>query len=602
MKQKNQGRLGALLLLMLILPILAACGGAPVGGEPGAAATTPPAAEATAAPADAGAAAPTEPPAAEPAAPTAAEPAPSGASDPAGNVLRIAESVWPDTLNPQKASFANEIAMLILNYEGLTKFDKELKTVPAAAESWEYNEDATEISFKLRAGLTYSDGSPLTGQDFVKAVHRTLDPRTPGNYQSSLSMIKGAEEVIAASPDDAAMLEELFSAVAVSAPDEQTVTFELIQPTPYFHTLAALWVMYPAKQELIDKGGEQWYEDAANQIGNGPFKVTTIDRGNNLIEYVPNENYWGGRPTLDGIQLKFIDDLAVAFQAYKAGEVDIVIPDPNDIPTIKADPVLGKELQEYAGACSEVYGFNLTKEPFNNQKVREAFAHAFDREAYIRDAIKDTSVKTLTWIPPGYPGYDQGETRYDLDPAKAKQLLAEAGYPDGQGLPEIKWTYNSNNPANQARVEYIVQMIQQNLGVSVVPDPVEGTTLVNMRKDVSTYPQITADGWCADYPDPQNWLSIYWHSRSGNAQDVGYSNAEVDQLLDQADVEIDEARRMELYAQAQKLIIADSPMIVRSVAKNIFLVKPYVKNLDFTPQDADFPGMMVGLNNVTLEK
>jgi oligopeptide transport system substrate-binding protein len=181
MKRLNLRHSFALVLLFaLIVPILAACGGGtttPAAPTAGAAAEAPTAAAApTAAPAEAATAAP---------APTAA-----------GNVLRVAESTWPEALAPQKASFVHEIAVLQLNYEGLTRYDKDLKTVPAAAESWEYNKDGTEITFKLRDGLKYSDGSPLTANDFVQAVYRTLDPHNPGDYQTSINMIKGADAII----------------------------------------------------------------------------------------------------------------------------------------------------------------------------------------------------------------------------------------------------------------------------------------------------------------------------------------------------------------------------------------------------------------------
>jgi oligopeptide transport system substrate-binding protein len=605
MKRFHLRRSYALALLALLLPILAACGGgqpaAPPTAPPAQATAAPAAPAATAAPAAEPTAAPAEPPTAAPAEqPTAAQDTSSGK---AGGILRAAEATWPDTLAPQKSSFSGEITVEVLNYEGLTRFDKDLKTIPAAAEKWEYNKDATQITFHLRDGLKYSDGSPLTADAFVKAVWRTIDPRNPGDYQASLSMIKGADAVIGTEiPTDEAKLPDLFNAVGAKATDEKTIVFDLTQPTPYFHTLAALWMFYPAKQELIDQGGETWYEDAANQIGNGPFQITKIDKSSNVIEFKANENYWAGRPKLDGVQYKYITDLAVALQAYKNDEIDMFAPDPNDVPTIKADAVLGPQYKEYPGACTYSITFNLTKKPFDNQKVREAFAYALDREAYLHDALKDTQIKTLTWIPPGYPGYDKSETRFDLDPAKAKQLLAEAGYPDGKGLPEIKWAYGSSNPANQARIEYLVNMYQKNLGITITPDPVENTTLTSLTKDVATYPQMYTGGWCADYPDQQDWLSVYWHSSTNFAKNTGYKNAEADKLMEQADVELDPAKRADLYDQAQKLIIGDVGQIIRSNLKNTFLIKPYVKDMDFTPQDSNEPGVITGLMNVTLDK
>ncbi|MCG8346539.1 MAG: peptide ABC transporter substrate-binding protein [Chloroflexales bacterium] len=564
------------MLLALILPILAACG----GDQP---ATTDPGTDGSPATTDTG---------------STGDP-----NTPEGNVLRISYAVFPDALNPQTSSFSQEIATLALNYEGLTGLDKDLQTVPAAAESWEYNEDSTEITFKLRAGLSYSDGSPLTAQDFVNAVRRTLSPIAPGDYQTIISMIQGANEIISTQiPTDTETLPDRFEALQAIAVDDTTLTFKLTQPTPFFHTLASMWMFFPAKQDLVEAGGETWWETASNQIGNGPFQFTNIDIQNQVIEYVANENYWQGRPQLDGVTIRVIEDLTVAFQAYQNNEIDMFEPDPNDVPTIKADPQLSQELLEYPGSCTLAIGFNLTKPPFDNLKVRQAFSTALDREGITRDAYKETYVPTLTWIPPGFPGYDEGETRFAFNPDQAKQLLADAGFPNGEGLPEVKFSYNSNNPANQARAEYIIQSLQASLGVTVLPDPVEGTTLTGLRKSVETHPAMLIGGWCADYPDPQNWLSVYWKSSENFAKNIGYANADADQLMNEADITQDEATRMDLYQQAQNLIIEDIGHAMLMNNLNVYMVKPHVKGLDLTPQDSTFPGQETALINATIER
>jgi oligopeptide transport system substrate-binding protein len=587
------------LLLALVLPILAACGGA----TPAATTATNPPAAATAAGA---AEAPTAAGAAEAPTVAAAEQPTAEAATGEGNVLRVGSGTFPDILDPQDSQIVNEIEVLQLVYEGLTRFDKDLKTVPGAAEKWEPNADATEFTFHLRDGLKYSDGSPLVAQDYVDAIRRSLDPRgTVGGYQATYFMIKGADAILNTEiPTDEAKVPELFNSLGVTAPDEKTVKFELTQPTPYFPTLVGIWVAYPAKQSMIDEGGELWWEDPTKHLGNGPFKFKSIDKGQNLIELEATDTYWQGKPKISGVRFQYIGDLAVQLQAYKNNELDIATIDPNDIPAIKGDPVLSKEYKEYPGSCTTVIAFNLKQAPFDNQKVREAFAYAFDRDSYINDALKGSDIKTLTWIPKGYPGYDPSETRFDYDPAKAKQLLTEAGFPDGQGLPEIKYTYNSTNPANQGRFEFVNQMYQKNLGITLSPDPQEGKTLSANRKTNETYPQMyNGEGWCADYPDPQNWLSIYWHSRSEFAQKFGYSNPEVDKLTDQADIEVDATKRADLYSQAQKLVIGDSPVVFRSNTKNDFLIKPNITGLDFTAQDSGFlPGGVTGLLNVTIKR
>lgn len=143
-------------------------------------------------------------------------------------------------------------------------------------------------------------------------------------------------------------------------------------------------------------------------------------------------------------------------------------------------------------------------------------------------------------------------------------------------------------------------MYKNNLGIDLTLDPVESTTLTAMRKDPKTFPQLVRGGWCADYPDQQDWLSIFWHSRTEFAKNISYKDPEADKLMDAADVELDPVKRADLYQQAQVKIIGGLPMIIYGNSKNQFLIKPWVKGLDFTPQDSDEPGLITGLMNVTL--
>ncbi|MEA2594465.1 MAG: oligopeptide transport system substrate-binding protein, partial [Thermomicrobiales bacterium] len=223
------------------------------------------------------------------------------AQDAEGKVLRIHHITYPDDFDPQKSSFTNEIDILALVYEGLTKLDETQQTVPAAAESWEYNADATQITFHLREGLTYSDGSPLTAENFRYAVQRTCDPNTAGEYQSLLFEIVGCAEFAGLVGDDpenpAEFTDEQYEtarqALGVKAVDERTLQIDLIAPAPYYHTIAYTWVFYPAKQESVEKDPDNWWKDPANHIGNGPFTVTEIEE-DQLIAFEPNESYWGG--------------------------------------------------------------------------------------------------------------------------------------------------------------------------------------------------------------------------------------------------------------------------------------------------------------------
>jgi oligopeptide transport system substrate-binding protein len=224
-------------------------------------------------------------------------------------ILRVQHSTYPAVVDPQKSANTNEIDILTLAYEGLTRLDTSQQTVPAAAESWAYNEDATQITFQLREGLKYSDGSPLTAENFRYAVERTCDPNTAGEYQSILFEIVGCAEFASLAIDadgnprefTVEEYEAARAAVAARALDDRTLQLDLTNPAPYYHTVASLWVFAPVKQEIVAADPDNWWKSPANHIGNGPFMVTGIDEDQRWT-FAANDNYWQGRPTLDGIE------------------------------------------------------------------------------------------------------------------------------------------------------------------------------------------------------------------------------------------------------------------------------------------------------------
>jgi len=303
-----------------------------------------------------GGAAPTEAPA-EPAQPgateaptTAATEAPATEAPAAGpQTLRVDLNVYPDLIDPQKSSFVNEIATLKLVYMGLTTFNEKLETIPGAAESWTFNDDATQVVFTLKSGLTYSDGSMLNAKRFEYAFQRNIDPTTAGEYASITDEILNAPEWRAA--DTAAAdynRDEWLAKLGVKAShadgsdcadyedaacDTFTLTFS--KPAPYFATIAGIWVGYPAKQELIEEGGELWWNSSKFQVGNGPFIMDVVEPFVRQ-HFVPNPSFVGaGIPSYD-LEFRYITDTAVSFEAYKNGELDIIESAPEDLGTIEA--------------------------------------------------------------------------------------------------------------------------------------------------------------------------------------------------------------------------------------------------------------------------
>jgi oligopeptide transport system substrate-binding protein len=283
------------------------------------------------------------------------------------------------------------------------------------------------------------------------------------------------------------------------------------------------------------------------------------------------------------IEYSYITDTAVGFQAYKNNEFDIVGLAAEDLGTVQADPVLSKEANIYPGSCTFALMFHQLKEPFTDQKVREAFAMATDRDLWVTDVLKGLGSPTLTWIPKGYPGYQEGETRWGYDPEAAKQAIAESSYGSVDKLPPITFTF-SDTPRNRVRYEWLAAKYKEVLGIDITLNPVESTTYTALTKDINTAPQAYILGWCADYPDPQNWLSVYWKT-GGFGERIAYSNPDFDKLVNEADTSTDTAKRAELYAQAQDLLVAGSPVVFFWNNVNTYLIKPWVTGIVKTPQD-----------------
>ncbi|MBP7962671.1 MAG: peptide ABC transporter substrate-binding protein [Caldilineaceae bacterium] len=517
-------------------------------------------------------------------------------------VLRVNLGTYPDIIDPQKSSFVNEIAHLQMIYEGLTRLDPDLQTVPAAAESWVYSDDATQVVFTLRPDLKYSDGSVLNAERYAFSIIRNVNPETAGEYAGITDEIAGAPEWRGCDTADAAACEAAAAVVAESIKASHadgavcegyedaacnTLTLTLSKPAPYFHTVMSLWVTYPAKEESISTGGEQWWNSSKFQIGNGPYVLQSLEpfvRG----YFVPNANYWRGNATVD-IEYSYITDSAVSFEAYKNDEFDIIAPGAEDLEVIKADAQLSAELNTYPGSCTFAVMFHQLKEPFTDQKVREAFAMGLDRESWVRDVLRGLGSPALTWIPPGYPGYDSAENRWGFDPDAAKAALAESSYGSVEALPPIKLTF-SDTPRNRTRNEWLAAKWQEVLGVDIQLDPVESTTYTALTKDINTAPQVFILGWCADYPDPQNWLSVYWKT-GGFGERIGYSNPDFDALVDQADTTVDPAERSALYTQAQQLLTDGAPVAFMWNNVNNYLVKPWITGVVKTPQDSGWTGI-----------
>ena len=605
MKRLNLRHSFALALLFaLIVPMLAACGGGTTA--PPAAATAAPAAEApTAAPA---AEAPTAAPAAE--APTAeaaeaptaaaAEPATGTSANAKPGILRINAGAEGDNYDPQQASFVREIENIMLNWQALMTFDLKMNPIPGQAESVDVSADGKTYTFHLRPNAKFSNGDPLTAKNYEFAWKRLADPELAGQYQFiGCDVIKGFSEYAVTSCADktgatktiteaqALDLPKLRDGVAVKAVDDNTLTIELVNPAPYFLSMAALWIGVPVREEDAASVTDLVTAVPEHYIGNGPFMLTEHEQGTKEV-WAANPNYQGplGPVKLKGIEMSMINESAVSFQAYKNGELDIGGVAAEDLAAVKSDPVLSKEYNLSAGSCTFYLGFNTAKPPFDNIKVRQAFAQAFDRDAWVRDVFQGLALPTQTFIPPGFPGYEKSD-QWAFNADAAKKSLADAGFADVSKLPPIKLTFSSS-ARNKVRFEWVANQLKQNLGIEAQLDPVDPTAYSALVKDTATTPQLFYLGWCADYPDPQDWLTLVFKTGGSSSSRVSWSNKQFDDLVSKADIEPDAAKRADLYSQAQKILITEAPVAFTSNDVIPYLIKPYVKGISkdtITPLD-----------------
>jgi oligopeptide transport system substrate-binding protein len=497
----------------------------------------------------------------------------------------------PNTIDPHAASFDNEIEQVLSVFEGLMTLDpKNLKPIPAAAaKDADVSADLKTWTFTLRDGLKFSDGTPLTAADFARGFTRTCNPKTAGEYEFVLATIVGCDEwfhmdLKKATP---AELDAAKAKLGIKVVDAKTIQFTHKEPVPYFSSIAYLWVGMPVKQESLDKGGDKWTEPAF-YIGNGPF-ILKEWKHNEKFVYEPNPNYRLGAPKLKKWTRVMISEAAVSFAAYKNNELDAVGLTAPDLRSVEGDPTLKAQLLDIPRATSSYIGFNVTKPPFNDKTVRQAFSKAFDREDYCKNVVVICQPAKFGFIPPGIPGYDESDTVQKFEPAAGKALLDKATPEAKAALGSIKLTYSST-AIGKTRAEYIQSNFDKNLGVKLQLDPVDPSAFSGLFKGGASAnsPQMFTLGWIADFPDQQNWHSTVWggNGTGVSSKRTGYKGDQFNKLTAQADGERDPKKRDDLYIQAGKILSEDAPAVWMYYGAAKSLLKPWVKGVSTSSIDS----------------
>jgi len=486
--------------------------------------------------------------------------------------LNLGEEI--DSGDPQVLAFLNEIEISSKVFVPLLALNEENRVADAAAEAMAVSADGMTYTFTIRAGMTYTDGRPVTAADYAYGIKRACSPAVAGNYSNILFDIVGCEEWRLADPA-APNLGELEAAVdeAIAAPDERTLTIRLERPAGYFPYVMATWVTYPSRQDLVETGGADWWMNPDTYVGNGPFKLVSHTEGQEWV-FERNDDYFRGRPGIARLVYRLVESPETALLAYQQGELDVVGPAAAQLPQIEADPTLSQELSRQVGANTYYMAFNMSEPPFDNLQVRQAFAAALNREQYVRQIANGVGIPAGTFLYPGNPGY-QEEVQQSFDPERAKQLLAEAGYPNGEGFPPQQLRYNAASAASQQIATFWAQNLKQVLNIDLQPTPVDSTELQSLRTNRDPVLKVYLANWFEDYPHPQNWLSLVFGPGSTRAP-LGWEDERFYELVARADaLPLEEA--IPLYQEADAYLAEQAPVAFYLHDENLVLIKPAVQ-------------------------
>jgi len=486
----------------------------------------------------------------------------------------------PPTLDPALATDTTSVEVDESLFLGLTDFDdKTMEVIPELATEWTVSDDGLVWTFKMRkdavwvhydpATKKFTKKRPVTAHDVEYGVKRTLNPETASDYAYVLYIIKNGEAYNSGEITDPAE-------VGVKALDDWTVQFTLEQPAAYFGGIAGMWVARPQPKEAIEEFGDKWTEPG-NIWTNGAFALDTWEHESRLV-LVKNPHWYNAKNvSLQRINYVMVVEASTAFAMYENGELDVCGVPSTEIDRVKADPVLSKEFYQAPYLCTYYLGFDTTEPPVDNKLVRQALSYAVDRQKLIDTVLKGGQKPAKTFACPGIfgsPAEDPNFVGISYDPEKAKQLLADAGYPNGEGFPEMTYLFNTSE-GHRMIAEFIQQGWKEVLGINVVLANQEWK--VYLETIESDPPQVWRMGWCADYPDENNWVLENFHSKKGSNR-IKWSNPEFDKACEEAAATSDPAKRKELYAKAEKILCVDEAAIIPIYYyTRVVCNKPYVE-------------------------
>jgi oligopeptide transport system substrate-binding protein len=492
-------------------------------------------------------------------------------------ILHIGSGSEPKDLDPQTTTGSPESQIQDALFEGLTAWHPDhTDPIPGAAENWEISPDGTVYTFHIRPDAKWSNGDPLTAQDFIFAYKRILSPVMSAPYAYMHFCIKNAEAFHNKEIAD-------FSEVGMKAIDDKTLQITLKAPTSYFLRLLRYRSFYPVHPPTILKFGRiddrdtKWTR-AGNLVGNGAFSLLSWEP-NRKVVVEKNLNYWDKNTTrLNQIIFYPIDDMNAEEYAFRTGQLHVTKETPaerikyyqeNKPEQIHLNPFLG----------TYFYELNTQHPPLDDVRVRRALALALDREMIVKYVCKAGEPAAYSLTPPDTDGYT-AVAQIPFDPEQARKLLADAGYPNGEGFPKMDVLYNTHK--GHMRIAEVIQQIwKDNLNIDIGLMNMEWKTYLAEKK--SHQYDIARASWIGDYTDPSTFLELF--ITGGGNNDSAWSNTKYDALVKKASFELEKDKRHELFQQAEKILLDEAPFIPIYYYRNKSLIHPSVKNWKPNPLD-----------------
>jgi oligopeptide transport system substrate-binding protein len=493
-------------------------------------------------------------------------------------MLRVAIQADPTTLDPALTNDPTGTAILQNVYTPLVDVDARGQVHPLAAKSWTVSPDGRTYRFVLRDDLVFHSGRKATAADVKYSLDRLADAKVNApNASLLLSPIEGYEDA------KGGKATELRGVKALS-PNEVEIRVDRPAEGDLLVRLAHVSTGIVAR-ESVEKGGANWSTTQAN--GTGPFRLAEWSL-RQRIALAAHPGYFGGAPKIGKVVFEIVPEPAVGVQKYEAGELDIVQVPASDYGRLKADPKLGQELAEFNRAATVFLMLNQKAyAPFKDIRVRQAVAHAINRPQMARTALQGLYEAASGVLPPGFPGNTGALPVIPFDPARAKTLLTEAGFPGGKGLPPLVLGPNPRGFGPRLAAEVVAAMLQENLGMQV---QVQVLDIAKWRQDLrkaDVFAGVT--GWTADIADPNYYLFALFDTKAPFAYFSGYASPAYEEKLATANREPNRAELLKKLRDVEQfLVVTDVGVVPLYHIREVILRKPYVRNLTFTPYGLGF--------------